>query len=228
MRNIIVIIKKQIKDTIKNKVVLIQFILFPIMTLIMENAIKLDGMPDAFFTKLFSVMYIGMAPLTAVAAIISEEKEKNTLRVLMMANVSPWQYLAGVGIYVWIICMGGAAVMATGLGKENILFYLLVMGIGFFISIMLGGCIGIFAKNQMVSTSLVIPAMAILSFGPMLAQFNGTIEKVAKFLYTQQISVLLNKMSFGQGIGESIIIIMINAAVFIMLFFMAFRRRGLE
>ena len=228
MRNIIVIIKKQIKDTIKNKVVLIQFILFPIMTLIMENAIKLDGMPDAFFTKLFSVMYIGMAPLTAVAAIISEEKEKNTLRVLMMANVSPWQYLAGVGIYVWIICMGGAAVMATGLGKENILFYLLVMGIGFFISIMLGGCIGIFAKNQMVSTSLVIPAMAILSFGPMLAQFNGTIEKVAKFLYTQQISVLHNKMSFGQGYGESIIIIMINAAVFIALFFMAFRRRGLE
>ncbi len=228
MRNIIVIIKKQIKDTIKNKVVLIQFILFPIMTLIMENAIKLDGMPDAFFTKLFSVMYIGMAPLTAVAAIISEEKEKNTLRVLMMANVSPWQYLAGVGIYVWIICMGGAAVMATGLGKENILFYLLVMGIGFFISIMLGGCIGIFAKNQMVSTSLVIPAMAILSFGPMLAQFNGTIEKVAKFLYTQQISVLHNKMSFGQGYGESIIIIMINAAVFIALFFMAFRRKGLE
>ena len=213
MRNIIVIIKKQIKDTIKNKVVLIQFILFPIMTLIMENAIKLDGMPDAFFTKLFSVMYIGMAPLTAVAAIISEEKEKNTLRVLMMANVSPWQYLAGVGIYVWIICMGGAAVMATGLGKENILFYLLVMGIGFFISIMLGGCIGIFAKNQMVSTSLVIPAMAILSFGPMLAQFNGTIEKVAKFLYTQQISFLLNKMSFDKGIGESIIIIVINAAV---------------
>ena len=90
MRNIIVIIKKQIKDTIKNKVVLIQFILFPIMTLIMENAIKLDGMPDAFFTKLFSVMYMGMSPLTAMAAIISEEKEKNTLRVLMMANVAPW------------------------------------------------------------------------------------------------------------------------------------------
>lgn len=228
MRNIIIVIKKQIKDTIKNKVVLIQFILFPIMTLIMENAIKLDGMPELFFTKLFSIMYMGMAPLTAMAAIISEEKEKNTLRVLMMANVAPWEYLAGVGIYVWTICMAGAGVMATGLEKKDILFYLLVMGIGFVISIVLGGCIGIFAKNQMVSTSLVMPAMAILSFGPMLALFNRTIEKVAKFLYTQQISVLLNKMSFGQGNGESIIIIMINAAVFIALFFMAFRRRGLE
>jgi len=146
----------------------------------------------------------------------------------MMANVAPWEYLAGVGIYVWTICMAGAGVMATGLEKENILFYLLIMGIGFLISIVLGGCIGIFAKNQMVSTSLVMPAMAILSFGPMLAQFNRTIEKVAKILYTQQISVLLNKMSFDKGTGESIIIIMINAAVFIVLFFIAFRRKGLE
>lgn len=105
MRNVLIIIKKQLKDTIKNKTILIQFLLFPIMTLIMEYAIVIDGMPELFFTKLFSIMYIGMAPLTSVAAIISEEKEKNTLRVLMMANVKPWQYLMGVGIYVWLICM---------------------------------------------------------------------------------------------------------------------------
>ena len=61
------------------------------MTVIMENAISLEGMPELFFTKLFAIMYIGMAPITSVAAIISEEKEKNTLRVLMMANVKPWQ-----------------------------------------------------------------------------------------------------------------------------------------
>lgn len=30
MRNIIIIIKKQLKDTLKNKTILIQFILFPI------------------------------------------------------------------------------------------------------------------------------------------------------------------------------------------------------
>ncbi len=71
MDNVSVIIKKQLKDTLKNKTVLIQFIMFPAMTLIMENAIKIDGMPENFFTKLFSVMYIGMAPLTSAAAIIS-------------------------------------------------------------------------------------------------------------------------------------------------------------
>ena len=72
MRNSIIIIKKQLKDTLKNKTVLIQFILFPFMTLVMEHAIKVEGMPELYFTKLFSIMYIGMAPITAVASIISE------------------------------------------------------------------------------------------------------------------------------------------------------------
>ena len=63
MHNIGVIIKKQIKDTLKNKTVLIQFVMFPVLTLIFENAISIPDMPELFFTKLFSVMYMGMAPL---------------------------------------------------------------------------------------------------------------------------------------------------------------------
>lgn len=228
MKNILIIIKKQLKDTIKNKTILIQFILYPIMTLIMEMAIDMEGMPDLFFTKMFSVMYMGMAPLTSVAAIISEEKERNTLRVLMMANIAPWQYLMGVGIYVWTICMLGAGVMATGLEAKDLFFYFLVMGTGFSISIVLGGCIGILANNQMSATSLVMPVMMILSFGPMLALFNSTIEKVARFLYTQQFNVFLDKMDFDQCRGEGIIIVLINAAVFTILFLTAFKRKGLE
>ena len=54
MRNIIIIMKKQFRDTLKNKTVLIQFILFPVMTVIMENVVHMEGMPEHFFTKLFS------------------------------------------------------------------------------------------------------------------------------------------------------------------------------
>lgn len=228
MKNIIVIIKKQIKDTIKNKTVLIQFILFPILTIIMENAIKMDGMPEMFFTKLFSIMYIGMAPLTAMAAIISEEKEKNTLRVLMMANVKPWQYLIGVGVYVWTICMLGAGIMATGLDRENVLAYMLIMGAGFVLSILAGACVGIYSKNQMVSTSVVMPVMMILSFAPMLSLFNDKIAKVSKVLYTQQMRLILDNMKLADIKTESAIIIMVNAVIVLALFFIIFRRKGLE
>ena len=228
MRNVLVIIKKQLKDTLKNKTVLIQFIMFPLMTLIMEHAISLPDMPELFFTKLFSVMYMGMAPLTSAAAIISEEKEKNTLRVLMMANVKPWEYLLGVGTYVWILCMAGAGIMATGLPASDIPFYLGVMAAGFVISIALGACIGIFSSNQMTATSLFVPVMLVFSFLPMLAMFNDKIEKVARIFYTQQLRVLMNQMSFEGIKPESILILTVNAVLAIALFFVAFKRKGLE
>lgn len=228
MRNIMIIIKKQLKDTLKNKTIFIQFILFPIMTLIMENAVNIEGMPPMFFTKLFSVMYIGMAPITSVAAIISEEKEKNTLRVLMMANVKPWQYLMGVGIYVWAICMAGAGVMAAGLDVNHIAVYLCVMGIGFVISIIAGACIGIYAKNQMAATSVVMPVMMVFSFAPMLSMFNDKIQKIAKICYTQQLKGILDNMSLENVSGESVIIILVNAALFTVLFCTTYKRKGLE
>ena len=228
MRNVFVIIKKQLKDTLKNKTVLIQFMLFPVMTLIMEKAINIDGMPELFFTKLFSVMYIGMAPLTSVASIISAEKEKNTLRVLTMANVKPGEYLLGVGFYVWSICMIGAAVMATGLNREDIVFYMSVMAIGFAISILAGACIGIYARNQMTATSIVMPVMLIFAFAPMLSMFNESIEKAAKFFYTDRIKSIMDNMTYSNVKPDSMYIIAANAALMVIFFFILFRKKGLE
>ena len=228
MHNIGVIIKKQIKDTLKNKTVLIQFVMFPVLTLIFENAINIPDMPELFFTKLFSVMYMGMAPLVAVASIIAEEKEKNTLRVLTMANVKAWEYLAGIGIYVWTICMAGAGVMATTLSSGDIPFYLGVMAAGFIISIAIGACIGIIASNQMAATSLSLPVMLIFSFMPMLAMFNDKIEKIAGIFYTQQIRELLGNMTFDGIKTETMLVVAVNALLALSLFFTAFKRKGLE
>ena len=228
MRNVKVILEKQLKDTLKNRMVLIQFVLFPLMTLVMENAVRLEDMPDLFFTKLFSVMYMGMAPLTATAAILSEEKEKGTLRALTMADVKPWEYLSGVGLYVWTLCMAGASVMATGFERAEIPFYLLIMGLGFILSVAAGACVGIWAKNQMVATSLVMPVMMVLSFAPMLAMFNETIEKVARFFYTQQVRTILNRMTFA-GLGTAgACVLAANGLLLGLLFLAAFKRKGLE
>lgn len=173
-------------------------------------------------------MYMGMAPLVAVASIIAEEKEKNTLRVLTMANVKAWEYLAGIGIYVWTICMAGAGVMATTLSSGDIPFYLGVMAAGFIISIAIGACIGIIASNQMAATSLSLPVMLIFSFMPMLAMFNDKIEKIAGIFYTQQIRELLGNMTFDGIKTETMLVVAVNALLALSLFFAAFKRKGLE
>lgn len=233
MRNILVIIKKQLQDTFKNKTVLIQFLMFPILTIVMENAINIEGMEPLFFTKLFSTMFIGMAPLTATAGIIAEEKERDTLRVLMMANVKPWQYLIGIGTYVWIICMMGACVMSTTIpgqveGTGAVVTYLIIMAVGFVISILAGAAVGVFAKNQMSATSITVSVMLVLAFSPMLAMFNDKIEKVARVFFTQQLKITLDELSLASVNAANAVIIAANAAVFTALFVYAYQRKGLE
>lgn len=229
MKNLIAIFKKQVKDTLKNKAVFIQFVMFPAMTLIMNNAIKIEGMPKNFFVFLFATMYVGMAPLVGMAAVISEEKEKNTLRVLLMSNVKPHEYLIGVGSYIWAVCMLGAAVIcAAGTYdlKESACF-MLVMAVGILISLLVGAAIGTWSKTQMAATSVTVPVMIIFSFLPMISLFNGTIAKVAKYTYSEQIRLMLSEIGDLHFGVESFCILAANMLVFAGLFLAAYKKSEL-
>lgn len=230
MKHMITIIQKQLLDTLKNKPILIQFILFPLFSIIMTYAIQIQEMPENFFVNLFATMYIGMAPLVSISAIISEEKEKNTLRVLLMADVSPTQYLIGIGSYVFFMCIMGGMVFCFLLNNvTNIqrMFFLFIMGIGIITSIIIGACIGVGSKNQMSATSVTIPVMMIFSFMPMLSMFNDKIQKVSKIIYSEQIRNLINNLENGRNYMENIAVIIINIILFGILFCVLYKKRGL-
>lgn len=196
----------------------------------MENAIEIEGMPEHYFALLFGVMYVGMAPLVSMASIISEEKGNNTLRVLLMSNVKPLEYLLGVGIYIWVICMIGALVIGFA-GKYSgtaLAGFVLILGIGILVSILVGAAIGTWSKNPMMATSISMPVMMIFSFLPMLSMFNETIGKFAKIIYSQQINLLLEQVEHIQLSWESVVVIGGNMVVASVLFVVAYRRSGLE
>ena len=212
-RKIYAVWKKQVKDTLKNKVILIQFVMFPLLTAVMQNTIDMQGMQDNFFVILFATMYIGMAPLTSMAAIISEEKECNTLRVLLMSNVKAGEYLLGTGGYVFMICTIGAlffGIMGNFRGEE------------------LGAAIGVRSRGQMAATSIAVPVMMVLSFLPMLAAFNEKIAKVSKYIFSQQVSKIMEGIGTHGAGTESMVIIGINFFAVVLFFTFCYRRYGLE
>ena len=230
MKNIKAVFMKQMLDTVKNKTVFIQFLMFPVMVLIMENAVKTEDMPEHFFVKLFAVMFVGMAPLTCMSTIIAEEKEKNTLRVFMMSNVKPWQYIISVGTYIFIMCMVGTTVFAV-LGEYNgtkFVRFILSMLSGIILSEIIGAVIGIFSRNQMMATSLTIPVMMIFCFVPMLSMFNENIKKFASIIYSQQISDLINGIGTSEVSANNIIVIAVNFTIGTVLFAIAYKKKGLE
>ena len=215
--NIKAVFGKQIKETLKNKEVLVQFLMFPLLTVIMENMIHIEGMPEHYFTGMFSSMYVGMAPLVAMVSILAEEKEKGTLRVLLTADVKAAEYLTGVGSYVWAACMLGSLVfMATGGYK------------GIFISLVFGAAIGVACRNQMAATAVSVPVMLVLSFLPMLSSFNKTLEKMAKFVYTQQVSLLVNPAADKLIDMGNIGIILINIFIVTAFFGYAYQKSAFD
>lgn len=231
MKNIKAIFIKQVKDTLKNKTVLLQFIMFPILTIIMEKAVTVEELPDHYFVNMFAAMYIGMAPLTAMSAVIAEEKEKNTLRALLLSNVKPMEYLLGIGAYIWSACMAGACVFAV-VGEyqgQKLITFLIIMAVGILASSLIGAAIGTWSSNQMSATSLTVPLMMVFSFLPMISQFNASVKNVAKYVFSQQVSLLISDLTnVGAGISiESLTIILLNMAAALLCFILAYRKCGL-
>lgn len=224
------IFKKQLKDTLKNKTVLIQFLMFPVMTFVMSAAIQDETMPSGMFAVMFAPMYVGMSPLVSTCAIIAEEKETNTLRTLIMANVKPMEYLLGVGSYVFLLC-GLASLafcfLAEFSGISRLLFYISML-FGIMISILLGAGLGMLSKNQMSATSLSLPFMLVLSFFPMIAMFNKMVGKLSCVLYTQQLMDLAADPSPANFTWDRLLILGGNLLIGLLIFLIAYRKRGLQ
>lgn len=227
MNNISAVFWKQLKETLRNQAVLIQFVMFPVICIVMSNAVKIPDMPHNYFVHLFSGMYIGMAPLISISSIVAEEKEKNTLRVLIMANVKSWQYLLGTGSYVLICCTVGSLIIGLngGYALTELLVYLCIMVLGVITSLFIGASIGIGCKNMMVATSVSVPVMMIFAFVPMLAMFNEPVRKLAYVVYTEQMGRLFVQMESGIFKMDSFIVVFVNMLLAFILFILMYKRQ---
>ncbi len=224
------IFQKQLRDTFKNKTVLIQFVMFPVMTIIMSNMIKISDMPENFFVFLFAAMYVGMAPLTSMSAVIAEEKEKGILRILQLMNVKSGEYLLGTGSYVFVLCLLCSVVfpLCGNYTVKEILIFMWVMAVGILISVLVGGVIGEVSDNQMAATSITIPVMMFFSFLPMIGMFNSKVYELSKWTYTGQIQRILSQTD-GLSIGvQNIVILAVNFIIALGLFVVAYQKAKKE
>lgn len=193
VQNITALFHKQIKDVLKNLPVLVLFIVYPVIAAVMTQAMKSQAGTGTMFVSIFATFHCVFTPIVATSNIIAEEKEKNTLRVLIMSNVTLREYLFSIGGFILIATLftGSSFLIISGQPVENILPFFLSMGIGCLISIILGACNGLFSKNAAAASGMAVPFGMVFAFMPMLSSFNKGIEAVSKFTYGQQVSYLL-------------------------------------
>jgi ABC-2 type transport system permease protein len=230
MRSIKAVFIKHVLDIFKNRMVLIQFAVFPILAFAMTELVAKadDTIPDTMFVMMFAAIFAGMIMLTTTAGIIAEDKEHKSLRFLIMAGVKPHDYLLGMGGVLLCASLIVSCVFALmgGFDGREIFLFISVMMLGSTASILLGASIGILSKNQQAATAISMPVAMILGFCPIFTMFNDTAKRIFSIFYTQQMSVVVN--DFSADIVNSILIILSNIAVFAVLFTLVYKNKGLK
>ena len=165
---------KDLKDVVKNPTMLVCCLLPVGFMLFYKNAVGggMEGeQAEAFSSMLVSwsllftaTMVASMATLNAIA----EEKEKHTLRTLMLANVSAEQMLASRGLVTLLASLPAFLTIGVAGSVPIVLLSLLL---------------GLVARDQMSAGVLSMPIL-IAGIAPMFAQMVDGLSDIAPYLPT--------------------------------------------
>ena len=173
---------KDLKDLVKNPTVLLGCLL-PVGFIALYSQTMGDASGEAAdaahlqFLAMGLFMTVGVAGCTAALYTIAEEKEKHTLRTLMLANVSAAQVIASRAV--------------VSLAPIDLLAPYLLLGILSGLPIvMLSLVLGLAARDQMTAGVYSIP-LVLVAFLPLFAPLNETLAKVTPYCPTGGVLELL-------------------------------------
>ncbi len=219
--------KKELKDMVKNANVLFMCIL-PIVFCFIYS--KMFGRNPSQYVYKISIlnlclgMNLTLVSSLVMAMLIAEEKEKNTMRTLMLSAVSPMEFLAGKAIITFLLSLVVNMTMffIAGMNIQYLGKYIFISTLVALSMIELGAVIGLIAQNQIATGTIGMPIMMFFLMVPMFASFNNIVGKIASLLPTYNLNILLAKVFKGEAINTGVtyniciilVWIIISAAVF--------------
>ena len=166
---------------------------------------------------------------------IAEEKEKNTLRVLMTSSVKSNEYLIGslIPTFSIIMIVNLLLIPASGISYSAIHLptFLLITASGTLISIIIGFVIGILTKDQTQSGVICTPILLVFTMLPQLRFFSSTIEKVSSYTYSGVIASYVDGIFSKEGYALNsydLVTVAIWFILGIVIFILAYKKRGME
>ena len=137
--------------------------------------------------------------------LIAEEKEKNTLRGLMLSPASTGEILGGKSLLSFVLTM--IILLASALLAEykpaNIGIIALALVVSSFFYIGVGTLLGLWARSVMESSLIVLPVLGIFSFGSFALPFaeKYPILEVLNYFPNSQLIEIAVKVEEGLGFG---------------------------
>ncbi|MEG0258310.1 MAG: ABC transporter permease [Lysinibacillus sp.] len=126
--------------------------------------------------------------------LIAEEKEKNTLRSLMLSPASLADILIGKSSFVFAVStvVVSLAIYLIGYKPANLLFLGVALLLSILFYIALGTLCGLFTKTIMEASLATLPILVIFAFGPSALSLSDAypILKIAEWIPSAQLLLL--------------------------------------
>lgn len=198
IRKIKALVKKEFIDFTRNNNVSI-ISLLPLILVIIFGTISKNN--EDFPLAGFSLLSLGInmnlvfVSSFAMSMMIAEEKEKMTLRTLMLSSVKPLEFLISKAIIVFIISFftNSAIYIFTGLSMNYFLLYVIISIPLAWIMMLIGACIGMIAKNQMATSFYGMPVILVFMLFPLFGSINSFLEYIVNLLPNQVVFNLLEQ-----------------------------------
>ena len=175
-----VLFVKEAKDILVNKNVS-YMLLLPLLFAALYRFVLRDMAP-ATILLVGTITNFSMVPVCVLSMTIAEEKEKNTLRTLMLANVTGGEFFLGkclaVGLYTLLV--NALAFLMAGLPAAGLPLFLLLLAFGLVGVMALGALVGLVCRDQMSASMMGIPLVMFLTAVPMLQDQGGVWTFLAK------------------------------------------------
>ncbi|MFB4213595.1 ABC transporter permease [Shouchella sp. JSM 1781072] len=161
----------------------------------------MDAESLAFFTPALLLIVFGMSAGVTQSMMIAEEKEKNTLRMLMLTPAKPYEVLIGkAGVATLFTFVATViALLIFELSPADMLQVIVLSIPMFIIFLLLGTFVGLVSKNVSSASGLGLPIILLLSMFPLLTAgldfaFIETISQgIAPVVYSELIISMMNE-----------------------------------
>ncbi|MGM0126372.1 hypothetical protein IGI37_003801 [Enterococcus sp. AZ194] len=208
------------------------------MPLIFKMQVESDTLPQEMLLligQMGCMINIGSVAITIPAMLMAEEKEKHTLRTLMVSSIRPLEYLISSLLPAIVSTLAIQMIFIPILVKQidmvNLFLYILFSLVAIIISSLLGMCFGLFVKDQMTASLIPMPLTFIMMMIPMLAGKIEIMGKINNYFYLSKVNQILDNLILNQPSRLSITDLLAFAVALVISFFFflwLYKRNGFE
>lgn len=166
MRRFRAMVKKEWKDAIRNPQILLNAGM-PILLAVLFRQKEADP-SEPTLLAIPILIAISITGAFVQANMIAEEKEKNTLRSLMLSPASKLEILAGKSATttLFALIVSAACLVISGVPNVNFAYLIILAVLLLLIFMALGTVIGLIARTASESSIVGLPLLLLFIFGP--------------------------------------------------------------